>query len=192
MRRWLETVCDDTLTLTTRIPDNYGWDHGHQHAKVSGSPALIRLDVLALVDPRSQGTVQEEDADYEENQADFGRDIPYQMCSWALLFAEEYDLASPVDTMHAAVTLLLAQWERLVSTLWVDEFYADLAKIRQALNRAHNRRPPLPRGRCFECNTMLWQEDGNGEDSVACPKCQRVYDHLGLIKLKLQRDREKA
>jgi hypothetical protein len=192
MRRWLETVCDDTLHLNIRIPDNYGWDHGHTHAKVSGSPALIRLDVLALVDPRSQGTVQEEDSGYEENQSELGRDIPYQVCSWALLFAEEYNLESDVSTMNAAVTLLLAQWERLTATLWVDEFYADLSKIKQALNRAHNRRPPLPRGHCFTCNTQLWQEDGNGEDGVTCPKCERVYDHLGLVKLKLQRDRDRA
>ena len=96
--------------------------------------------------------------------------------------------------MAASVTLLLAQWEKLTASLWVDEFYSDLAKIRQALNRAHNRRPPLPRGRCFTCNTQLWQEDGNGEDTVTCPNrhCGRVYDHLGLVKLKLQRDREKA
>jgi hypothetical protein len=193
MRRWLESVCDDTLHLNLRIPDNYGWDHGHNHAKVSGSPALIRLEPLALVDPRT-GPVEEASADYEENQAELSRSIPFTVCSWAALLAEEHDLKSDVSTMGASVTLLLAQWEALVGSLWVDEFYSVMSKIKQALNRAHNRRPPLPRGECFTCGTQLWQEDGNGEDTVACPNrdCGRVYDQLGLVKLRLQQDRERA
>jgi hypothetical protein len=181
LKRWLGSVLDDTLRLSTRIPDNYGWDHGHTHSKVSGSPALIRLEVAALIDPR---TLMDSDDTPGEPVYIIGK-----LTGWAGLLAEEHHMASPTDTMHDAVTLLRAQWERLVSSQWIDEFYQDLATIRQLLNRAHNRKPPLPRGRCFTCNTQLWQEDGNGMDSVECPKCERVYDHIGLVKLQLQRER---
>ncbi len=190
MRRWLETVCDDTLTLNVRIPDNYGWDHGATHSKVSGSPALIRLDVLSLIDPRSQGTVQEQDSDYEENQSDLGRAIPYQVCSWALMFAEENNLASDVSTMAASVTLLLAQWEKLTASLWVDEFYGDLAKIKQALNAAHRVRPATEIGPCFKCDEEVRKEDGNGQDHATC-RCGRVYEGPDLFKLHLQKNRDR-
>jgi hypothetical protein len=189
MRRWLESVCDDTLHLNLRIPDNYGWDHGHNHAKVSGSPALIRLEPLALVDPRT-GPVEEASADYEENQAELRRSIPFTVCSWALLFAEEHDLKSDVSTMDAAVTLLLAQWEALVGSLWVDDFYADMSKIKQALNRAHNYRPPVEIGPCFRCDNEVRKEDGNGEDAATC-QCGRVYEGSDLFKLHLQKNRDR-
>lgn len=185
LRRWLESIEDDTLTLNLRIPDNYGWDHGHTHAKVSGSPALIRLDVLALVDPRTQGkTSTEETGQYEENQSEI-INIWTTIEVHAQTLKDTYDLKS-----EPTLSMLITQWERLVEQDWIDEFYDDIATIRRLLNQAINKRPPLPRGRCFTCNTQLWQEDGNGEDSVTCPKCERVYDHLGLVKLELQKKRE--
>lgn len=183
LARWLETILEDTLTLSTRIPDNYAMDHGHTHAKVSGSPALIRLDVAALTDPR---TLMDSDDTPGEPVYIIGK-----VSGWAGLLAEEWDMASSTNTMGDSVGFLIRQWDRLTAAQWIDEFYADMATIRQLLNRAHNRRPPLPRGHCFTCNTQLWQEDGNGLDTVTCPKCQRVYDHLGLVKLKLQTDRER-
>jgi hypothetical protein len=191
LSRWLSTILEDTLTLNTRIPDNYGWDHGHTHSKVSGSPALIRLDVAALTDPRTTEPHHSlEGTEFYDPLPP--KDIPGVICEHASRLAEEHNLASPTDTMNDAVQVLTNQWERLVTSDWIDEFYTDLATIRQLLNRAHNRKPPLPRGRCFTCNTQLWQEDGNGQDTVTCPKCQRSYDHLGLVKLKLQHDRERA
>jgi len=179
----LETILEDTLTLNTRIPDNYALDHGHTHAKVSGSPALIRLDVAALTDPRTLM-----DSDDTPGEPVY---IAGKVTGWAGLLAEEHNMASPTDTLNDAITLITNQWEQLTASSWIDEFYEDIANIRQLLNRAHNRKPPLPRGHCFTCNTQLWQEDGNGQDTVTCPKCQRVYDHLGLVKLKLQTDRER-
>ena len=184
LSQWLGAILEDTLHLSTRIPDNYSWDHGHQHNKISGSPALIRLDVAALTDPR---TLMDSDDTPGEPVYIIGK-----VTGWAGLLAEEHNLASPTNTMADAVQVLTNQWERLVNSEWIGEFYQDMATIRQLLNRAHQRKPPLPRGRCFTCNTALWQEDGNGEDTVTCPKCQRAYDHLGLVKLKLQQDRENS
>lgn len=189
--RWLSTVEDDTLKLSLRIPDDYTYDHGHTHRKVSGSPALIRLDVAKLIDPRSQPTVADKYAQYyDENQDEFGRSIPFQVSSWAAVFAEEQELKSPVGTMHEAVQVLSAWWTTLVAQMWIDEFYNDMEKIHKALNAAHGRRPPLPRGHCFTCGAQLWKEDGDGEDTITCPKCMRVYDPVGRVKLQLQQDRE--
>jgi len=187
---WLCTVLDDTLRLDTRIPGNYAMDHGHTHAKVSGSPALIRLDVAALTDPRT--TEPHHSLEGTELYDPLPpKDIPGVICEHAATLKNEHNLKLPAEPMAEAVHLLQCQWERLVASTWIDLFYDDMAAIRQLLNRAHNRKPALSRGHCFTCNTKLWQEDGDGTDEVTCPKCKRIYDHLGLVKLKLQHDRDR-
>jgi hypothetical protein len=158
---------------------------------VSGSPALIRLEPAALLDPRSQPTVEEESAGYEENQSEMGRAIPYTLCSWAQLFAEEHNLGSSVDTMNGAVTLLINWWDTLVESPWVDEFYQDMGTIRQWLNAAHNWRPPIIVGQCFECGGELRKADGDGTDEATCHGCRRIYDGPDLFKVRLQKNHDR-
>jgi hypothetical protein len=188
--RWLGAVLDDTLKLDVRNPVDYGWDKESNHQKVTGSPALANPFVVALTDHRSQtSTSTEETAAYSENQDQRPPfDIPGELCSWALMLAEEHNLSSDVSTMAAAVTVLTNWWETLVSALWVDEFYTRMHEIRQLLDQAHNVERPKPMGECFTCNTALYHRPGCTD--IKCPKCGRRYDGLSLVKLEIQRRRE--
>ena len=182
LSRWLSVILEDTLHLSTRIPDNYSWDHGHQHNKISGSPALIRLDVAALTDPR---TLMDSDDTPGEPVYIIGK-----VTGWAGLLAEEHNLASPTNTMADAVQVLTNQWERLVNSEWIGEFYSDMATIRQLLNGAHNRRPPASAGACFDCDTEIRKEEGDGRDDATCRGCGRVYTGADLFKLHLQKNHD--
>ena len=194
--RWLGSVLDDTLRLDSRLPADYGWDKGNGHQKVTGSPALVRLDVAALTDRRSAfgvvGTGDpegHEPKDYEENRdLNPPLDIAGEVCSWARIFTEEQQLSSPVNTMAAAVAVLTAWWDTLVKQPWVDDFYASMAEIRKQLDLAHNVERPKPMGQCFTCEAALYSRPGCTD--IRCGKCGRRYDGLGIVRLEVQRRRE--
>lgn len=188
--RWLTSVLDDTARLDVRIPTDYGWDKENSHHKVTGSPALVRLDVAALTDRRSTySTSTEETAEYPENNEDSPPiDIPGELCSWAGMLTDEYNMASDTTAMAAAVSVLTASWERLITCPWVDEFYTRMHEIRQQLDQAHNIERPKPMGQCFTCNAALYSRPGCTD--VRCGKCGRRYDGLSLVKLEIQRRRE--
>lgn len=177
LKTWFSTILDETAELTTRIPDDYSWDHGHRSGKISGSPALIRLDVLALTDPR---TMREDEGDPVN--------IVGVITSWAGLLAEEHQLTSPTDTLSQATNLITIWWTTVCRSEWITDFYDDIASIHRLLGINRPRR--LPRGRCFTCDTPLYKEDGDGVDRVSCPKCERNYDGPDLVKLEIQRQRD--
>lgn len=189
LRTWLGDVLEETARLSTRLPTDLSWGQsGHQ--KVSGSPALVRLDVVSLLDRRSTSVVTEDAETYPENCPE--REvisIPQRICSWALLFAEENDLTSDVSTMAASVTLLTAWWETLVAQLWVDDFYADTQQIMLLLNNAHMIERPRPKGLCInvyevngkivDCDHPLYETPG--DDRLKCNKCGRKYANAAEI-----------
>jgi hypothetical protein len=187
--RWLMAVLDDTLRLDVRNPTDYGWDKESNHQKVTGSPALANPFVVALTDRRSQVSTIADTAEYSENQdtsAPF--DIPGEVCSWAIMFAEERNLATDATTMAPAVQLLINWWEQLVAVPWVDEFYARMHEIRQLLDQAHHIERPKPMGECFTCEAALYARPGCTD--IRCQKCGRRYDGLDIVKLEVQRRRE--
>lgn len=188
--KWLTSVLDDTLRLDTRIPVDYGWEKESSHQKVTGSPALIRLDVAALADRRMNTVLDPDSENYEENTTEEEAiSIPFTLCSWALLFTEEQGLTSPVDTMSRAVDILTAWFETLILLPWVDDFYNDMHKIRNLINGANNIERPQPAGECFTCDTPMLKLPGR--DDVQCRHCGRRYNSvLDLVRLKVQQERE--
>jgi hypothetical protein len=98
--KWLTNVLDDTARLDVRIPTDYGWDKEGGHHKVTGSPALVRLDVAALTDRRSTfSTSTEEIADYpENNEASWERLIT---CPWVDEFYQRmHEIRAQLDQAH--------------------------------------------------------------------------------------------
>lgn len=179
LRGWLDTILEDTLRLDTRIPTDYGWDKQGAHQKISGSPALIRLDVAALTDPRTT---------WDPTDPHTPVDIPGELCSWARLFTEEHRITTPVRTMNDAVGLLQRWWDELVGEPWIDEFYTVMADIRRLLDAAHRVERPRLLGGCFTCDTPLYTNPRTG--AVRCGRCGRRYDGMSLVALEVQRRRE--
>jgi ribosomal protein L37AE/L43A len=192
LQRWLGSVLDDTARLDVRIPTDYGWEKESSHHKVTGSPALIRLDVAALTDPRSSFIVRAESSGYSENRnhADDSPpiSIPTEVCMWARMFSEEQQIETPVDTMAGAVAVLSAWWETLLWCPWVDEFYTRMAEIRRQLDSAHGVERRKPMGSCFTCEAPVYSQPGSAV--VQCRQCGRKYDGMEQVKLEIQRRRE--
>jgi hypothetical protein len=188
--KWLGAILDDTLRLDVRIPVDYRWEKESNHQKVTGSPALVRLAVAALTDGRNPTNVVSELAEeYAENGDDQAiPSIPHRVCSWAAMFTEEQNIKSPVDTMARAVQLLTTWWEVLVAQPWVDDFYTEMAEIRQLLDMAHQVERPKPMGQCFTCEAALYSRPGCTD--IRCGQCGRRYNGLDVVKLEVQRRRE--
>ena len=199
---WLSTVLDETARLLTRIPDDYSWGKEGGHQKVTGSPALVRLDVAALTDPRSAFGVatdptrgeRHQPRNYEENQQDNPPiDIPGELITWAQTLADEHQLTTPVTHMAGAVNLLMAWWETLTAATWVDDFYDRMRDIHRLLDNAHGVERPRPVGHCLsiidkngqtvECGKALFQDPNSPGIAVArCSGCGRIYRGLDLIR----------
>lgn len=190
---WLNAILDDTLHLDSRILTDYRWDKPGGGGKISGSPALVRLDVAALTDDRSNPDVGRRTQYYEENQDQHaGHSIPYRVCSWARLFTEEQALSSPVATMAQAVGVLTAWWPTLVAQLWIDDFYNDIGEIRRIINRANGAERPRYAGSCLtvDCDGDLVKYPGS--DDLTCRECARRYDLHDRVRVEMQRRREQA
>lgn len=199
LRRWLDTILDDTATLDTRIPADYSWDKESTHHKITGSPALVRLDVAALTDPRSAFSVRAEAAGYSENRnhADDSPpiSIPTEIIMWAQMFADEHNIQTPTNTMAAAVNLLTTWWDTLLWCPWIDEFHTRMAEIRRQLDTAHGVERRKSVGKCLtvttsedgrtatECGHRLYQDQSSVGVAVArCSGCGRVYRGLDLVR----------
>lgn len=180
---WLTEIPDLYATLDTRKPDTVEQD-GSRHLKVSGSPALVRLDVVALMDPR---TVHSEDGLVH---------VPGVICQWAQCLSDDLDLAGPGSTLTEAVELLTTWWESLIKAPWVDEFWAEAKDVRSLLGRAHGEKRPKSIGRCLtvtdksECGERLYLAEGR--DTIKCRKCGRTYDGTELLRVQIQAEREGA
>lgn len=188
---WLTDILDDTLRLDVRKVQAGDVEKG-KHQKISGSPALVRLDVAALTDRRYVTALSEEGETYEENQSDNPiLSIPFTVCSWAQLLTEEHDIRSPVAYMAQAVSVLRSWWTTLVEELWIDDFYNDMEKIRRLLNNAHGVERARPIGHCLS----VYEVDGQmqscerpiyahlGDTVLKCGRCGRIYEGADRARL---------
>lgn len=202
LHEWLSTVLDDTARLLTRIPDDYSLEKPSTHRKVTGSPALARLDIVALTDSRSAfGVANDPDRpdhqqprNYEENQQQNPPiDIPGELITWAQTLADEHQLTTPITNMAAAVNLLQAWWETLTASTWIAEFYDRMRDIHRLLDSAHGVERRRPVGHCLsiiekngqtvECGQALFQDPNSPGIAIArCSGCGRIYRGLDLIR----------
>lgn len=188
---WLSTILNDTLHLDVRKPTNYGWDKPGPGGKISGSPSLVRLEVAALTDNRSNPDVGHMTQYYEENRDERAtRSIPFRVCSWAQLFAEEQNLKSPYGTMQQAVDMLTSWWQIVVAQLWIDDLYNDVQDIRRLIRNANGAERPVFTGPCLDvdCGGDVYKYAA-GSDGT-CRECHRRYDVNELVRVEIQRQRE--
>lgn len=199
LRGWLHDIPDLYATLDPyESPQTDDTEH-HGHHKISGSPALVRLDVVALMDRRTVPvTITDQDGTVVGVDTSL-MDVVGVMCSWAAMFAEEEGLTSKTGTLTEATGLLTTWFDTLASQPWIDEMYAELRDVMRALRRAHGITLPKPIGRCINvyerggkvigCQAMLY---ANPSGAIRCTSCGRRYDGRGLILVEMQRRTEQA
>jgi len=200
LRGWLEDIPDlyATLPLLPEVTEES--QHRGKAPKPAGSASPIRLDVVALQDPRTAASERSiNPATGERDPWDGSVYIPQEVGTWALLLAEEHRISSSVRTLTEATGLLLRWFEELCASPWVDECYDALRDVNRLLQRAHRVERPSPLGRCLNvyerggkmiaCQAMLY---GNGTAKVRCKSCGARYDGTGLLLVKRQAKADEA
>lgn len=182
LETYLEEIPDMYATLDSRpegaFSTRYDGRSGGKKGGISYSPALARLDVIALQDPR---TVAYSLADPEtgKHYHDGLMDVAGVLVSWATMFAEEQHVTSPTGTLWEAVDLLVRWFDRLTEQLWVDEMWTDVHDADQLLRRANGRPAARPRGHCQKCASALWGEADAVQ--ITCNKCRITYTGAQLL-----------
>jgi hypothetical protein len=184
LNTWLGDVLTDTLKLDTRRI-NGGQENKGKHTKISGSPSLVRLEIVALLDPR---TMRDEDDNPNEPV-----NIPGVLCGWAGLLAEEHNVTSPTKYMAQSVDLLQRWWDTVIESEWIGDFYDDMLHIRRLLNNAHQVERPEPVGHClsvYEANGRMVScarplYASQNDHNVKCRNCGRVYNALDMVRVKV-------
>jgi hypothetical protein len=167
---------------------------GSRHTKVSGSPALINLSALALLDPRTEpGDPCDQACTIDHEHDDGLLAVAATIQGWALILVEMRGLRSPIDTLERAVNLLIAWWDTITAALWIDELYSDVQQIHSALWRITDQEQPV--GRCWgwdpqrPCGGPLYPND-QGDIQCARPECGRKYVGLQATEVRIQTERE--
>lgn len=176
---------DDIQSLLFEVPDVFPVKGGSdgRSSKGAAPPVPVRLDVIALHDPRN-------------GQATEPGDIPDVwgvLSAWAAQVIEERPArdVGPVGTLKANHDWVCAQD-------WVGDYTAELRLVENALRSVTGLQRPKPVGRCprfigtgkdiRECGGGIWPIlDGEGKptDSVGCSACGEVRSGMERVRLRL-------
>lgn len=178
-RLWENLVDITTIYphLTTDMTTKPQTD-GSSHQKISGSPALIRLDVAVITDPKAA-------------PGDGVYSVPGQLALWAKILRDDNHIEH-LDTadLTQAMYILGGWWEQLLEADWVDEFWTEVRQMRGMVSRAANWPPAI--GRCTKptqngpCSRTLYVPEEGGV--VQCERCQTCYSGMNLVRLDLAQE----
>lgn len=202
--RWLDEIPDLYATLDTR-PGSVDRHEGGKRAKLSGSPALARLDVIALMDHRTMphtgkpNPVNVRYGDLEPETDDGILDVASVLIQWADILADDMSLTTRADDMVKAVEVLTSWWQSLVAMPWIDEMWPAIRDVRRMLGRAHGEQKPRPVGHCNRpievptgdtrkpeirlCGNTLYAPESGG--TVRCRQCGAHYDGMAILRLRI-------
>jgi hypothetical protein len=104
--------------------------------KAKVSPALIRMDVLALQDPRTRW----------DGKPSSPRWLPRACAAWANRLADHLGLPRHQHTGTAPATIITAWWAELLKAPWVEEMAEEVHGLLRQLDRANgDQEPRTPR-----------------------------------------------
>lgn len=172
LAHWLSEIVDLYATLDVRIERAAEREGGGKRGKISGSPALVRLDVLALMDPRTNPGDGRPGPDGKREPDDGLVNVPQTISSWAELLAVEQRMsmcdvdsyteiddedneitiytysAKPMD-LSTATNLLAAWLPTVLEQMWIDEFYDEIHSVHSLLDRLLGIPKPKILGHCL-------------------------------------------
>lgn len=154
-------------------------DDGHGKSKRTDAPIPLRLDRIALTDPRNGQVVHPEDVP----------DVPGVLASWCRLAGEERDVMLPDDIgfVLPAARFLQRHLLWIVEQSWVDDFEEEVRGLRRAVANATGAAQAPKALTAAVCSAP---KDGGtcggqlvpAEDyrSLQCRKCREVTDESML------------
>lgn len=198
LEHMLREIPDLYATLDSRLESITTDNDRVKRGKLSGSPALARLDVIAMQDPRTMPATGTPDQwGYTQADDDIW-DVAGVMIQWSDCLADEHDIEHRATDINQAVHMLLGWFDQVCHSTWIDEFFREVKIIRRQLGRAHGERKPRPVGKCInvldrgdhtiECGANLYLPVAGA--TIRCRDCGRRYDGADLIRLEiLKRER---
>lgn len=193
LRTWLRQIEDLYAVLDSRPGGGASPFSPAKRQKVSGSPALIRLDVAILQDPRSSsGALYRGEVVHEpEDIFDHPSDIPGQFIAWATSLATDLNLKTRPTNLTDAIDLLAGEWfTNLCYQNWVVDLYDDTKTTRTMLRRITGTTGARPAGKCPCGNTLYEPEPKPGVTKldpekavIECRKCGHRMNALALVRL---------
>lgn len=183
------------------LPGSTPPDDGSKHTKKGTIPAPVRLDVLALTDPRNASDLE---WSYESNwdpargrMTGNGADIPtfrLWLDGWAEYIRSERRMGDGDRTVAGNAHLVHVHMEWLAADSLLTVFVRELKNAHRALLTGVGRSPKRPLGKCwllvdaFECAGPIWL-DGDG---ASCGKCKETWSGSELIRLRLILEQQTA
>lgn len=194
LRKWLKDIPDLYAVLDPRISRaNNSNTAPANRRKISGSPALIRLDVAILQDPRTHwGSQWRGKSTMEpEDRYDPPSDIPSQFITWAYALADDLNLTQQPTTLTEAIELLTGPWwSNLCYRPWIDELFTDTQTTRRLLRRVTGTNGPRPLGKCQCGNTLYEPIPVPGATNIdperailECGKCGHRMNSMAIVRL---------
>jgi hypothetical protein len=177
LRRWIEETPDLYAQLSVHAKPEEAEETGipAHRGKISGSPALIRLDALALMDPHSTANALGEPSQL------FGGDVVGVMLEFSNNLCDDLSLKDRPTDLTAACRALAGVWyENLCSRPWIVDLYDTMHHIHRQLRSATGTHDPAPAGKCH-CGTRLYYT--TDQNQVACTKCGHTMDGIALVRL---------
>lgn len=173
----------ETYLSIADIFEQPGRQGGGPHAKGFESQPPLNLDVVAMLDPRT-----EINGDGQDDRLDEVPNVHADLGGWAQILVEEHpdglDLPRGLTTQAA---LLRSRCDWIARQPWVDEMARDIHRVHSALRRACADLPPASVG---ECIALLDDGDCKGDvyptrdhDGVRCSRCGRLYYGMDLVRL---------
>jgi len=169
LHRWLQAIPDlhtivmsiDICQREAVIPDE------STHTKISGSPALVRLDVMALQDPLSR-------------MGDGIIPVAPALRSWVDVYCEDHSQTTPAEWVDEMADFFMARWASILRRPWVDEFYNEIRDIHRMLSGISG--APKAIGRCQvpTCQEPLYI---GATAIISCSKCGHRYVGTELLAL---------
>lgn len=177
---------EDYLAIVTAVP---GRGAPGPHAKGYRSTPPLRLDVVAMFDPRT-----EINGDGPDDVMDEVPNISADLGGWLRVLMEEhpdwqYRIVVGGEGMviaPAGVALLRSRCDWICRQPWVDEFAADVARVHGALRQACGDAPGKPLGRCLDqaCGGEVFRRSDDSRDPrLRCGRCSTTYDGLDLVRV---------
>ena len=180
----LTDIVDTAALLPAFLEPGTAVDDGQQvKGKRIDPPAPIRLDVVAILDPR---TIAKYPGDL----------IPVLgiLNTWATLIREQRNYPKPQTptTILSETQTIHRNLDWAITQDWITDLHTELRDIKHALHSAIGDHAPRPVGTCpvihpdtdTECQGKLYQ-DRYGGMSVTCHKCGETWGETELRRLGL-------
>lgn len=185
----LKAIPDLYAMLSTDLNSGDPFAPG-KRGKISGSPELIRLDVLAMMDPRSYPVrrLAPGEKPPPPETVRFSGDVSGVMASWADCLCDDLNLSGRPNDLDGSIALLTGPWwSNVLYRPWVDELWTEVDEIYSTLRRLNNIWTPKPLGACA-CGQMLYEPDLGtiepGKAIIECPRCNHRLNGLSVVRLK--------